>query len=135
MSWKLAKRIFQLIGSLCLLRLQNSNNFLKSIHFLIFFISVEEFQVGRFPHSLFQKYSKQDFGKKTGKFGKVSGILHRFVHSPTHTRPLESSVRPSGHWHLKEPLVFTQYPLGHTPGKTTHSFTSTASRERQKVQR
>lgn len=47
------------------------------------------------------------------------------VRSPTHKRPVESKVRPSGHWHLKEPCVFTQRPLTHTPGNTSHSFTST----------
>lgn len=51
--------------------------------------------------------------------------------SPTHRRPVESKVRPSGHWHLKEPRVFTQRPLTHTPGNTSHSFTSTGPGERE----
>lgn len=57
------------------------------------------------------------------------------VCSPTHKRPVESKVRPSGHWHLKEPWVFTQRPLTHTPGNTSHSFTSRGPGERKERER
>lgn len=43
---------------------------------------------------------------------------------PKHTRPVPSRVSPSGHSQWKEPLLLMQRPLGQTPGKTSHSFTS-----------
>lgn len=46
------------------------------------------------------------------------------VFLPKHTRPVPSSVSPSGHSQWNEPLLLTHRPLGQTPGKTSHSFTS-----------
>lgn len=43
---------------------------------------------------------------------------------PKHTRPVPSSVSPSGHSQWNEPLLLTHRPLVQTPGKTSHSFTS-----------
>lgn len=43
---------------------------------------------------------------------------------PTHVRPVLSKVRPSAHSQRNEPWVLTQWPLVHTPGKTSHSLMS-----------
>lgn len=51
---------------------------------------------------------------------------------PKHTRPVPSSVRPSGHSQWKEPLLLTQRPFGQTPGNTSHSLTSVGKRGKQK---
>ena len=47
---------------------------------------------------------------------------------PTHVRPVLSRVRPSAHSQRKEPWVFVQRPLVHTPGKTSHSLMSAGHR-------
>lgn len=51
---------------------------------------------------------------------------------PKHTRPVPSSVRPSGHSQWKDPLLLTHRPFGQTPGNTSHSLTSVGKWSKQR---
>lgn len=60
----------------------------------------------------------------------VTTLLHRSylssgVHLPTHSLAVGPSLYPSGHWHSKEPGVFTHWEMPrHGAGMRRHSLSS-----------
>lgn len=82
------------------------------------------------PHLSLRRASAVGSG---GSAGEEQAALHKTLQAtpPMHSRPV-SRIRPSGHSQRKEPAVLMQRPLGQTPGKTSHSFTSREQRARRR---